>query len=35
MRMLYTNPSSDMIVPSYVEADRFKKRRGQTLLDEG
>ena len=35
MRVLYTNPCRDTIVPSYVDAHKLKKRRGRPLLDEG
>ena len=34
MRVLYTNPYRDTIVPSYVDAHRLKKGRGRPLLDE-
>ena len=35
MRVLYTNPCRDTIVPSYVDAHWLKKGRGWPLLDEG
>ena len=35
IRVLYTNPYRDVIVPSYVDAHWLKKGRGQPLLDEG
>ena len=35
MRVLYTNPCRDTIVPSYVDAHWLKKGRGRPLLDEG
>ena len=35
MRLLYTNPCRDAIVPSYVDVHYLKKGRGRPLLDEG
>ena len=35
LRVLYTNPCRDAIVPSYVDAHWLMKGRGQPLLDEG